>query len=462
MHSTSRIGASIQSSIVNTVNTIIGAGVLVLPYAIRTDSVLLGVFLIIFAGVTSALGLIIQGITSKFLPQGTATFFSACRLTYPKLSLVFDLAIFLQCFGVCVSYLVLTGDLMPLVFSISGWSAESMKVFYVLSSMLLIVPLSLLRKIDSLRYASIIALVAILYICLLIYGNFISAYLHDWKNIPKEKVGNFSYVKPEGLKLMFKTLGVIVLAYTCPNQFSIVSELHDPSIERINRIVYLSMSITTFVFISVALAGYFTFGNALSGNILLMYESTLYSQTGRTLLVLMVILSYPLMFHPARISINNVCHVIKNTYFHQQNNSTITDRSPLLQTLETFQVEESNNYDSGDDDEVPLSNSMFYILSFILLIASYCCALLLSSFEMVLSIVGATGGVLISFVLPGFYGFKLVATNDQSLKQKLFDNSPIEASNPIFQSKLLKKASLFLIIWGLSVMLICLYSIIFE
>lgn len=459
MHLDTTRGASIHSSVVNTVNTIIGAGVLVLPYAIRADSLFLGVFLIIFAGITSALGLIIQGIASKFLPQGTATFFTVCRLTYPKLSIVFDLAIFSQCFGVCISYLVLTGDLMQLVFSFNDWSEESMKTFYILISTLLIVPLSLLKKIDSLRYTSIVALVAILYICLLIYGNFISAYLHDWKNIPVDKVGEISYFKPEGVKPIFKTLGIIVLAYTCPNQFSIVSELHDPSIKRISKIVYISMTITTIVFISVALTGYLTFGNALTGNILLMYENTFYSQAGRALLVLMVILSFPLMFHPARISINNVYHMLQKDYFTKSvNQELVNDRSPLIESAE-FELQESEDV---DHDDVPLSNITFYTLSFILLVASYSCALLLHSFEMVLAIVGATGGVLISFVLPGFYGYKLIATDDQKLKRKLILNSPSDATNPIFDSILLKQTSLFLIFWGLSVMMICLYSIIFE
>lgn len=454
-------GATLESSVINTINTVIGSGILVLPYAFRTDSILVGIFIILFAGAANCLGMILQGAASKFLPQGSATFFTVCRITYPKLSVLFDFAIFLQCFGVNISYLVLTGDLLPLVFSFDGWSQHSMKVFYIICSSFLIVPLSLMKKIDSLKYASIVALTAIVYICFLIYGYFIISFFSNYENIPADKVGDISLYKPQGIKPMFKTLGVIVLAYTCPTQFSIVAELENPTMKRICNISYISMSITAFIFLSVSLAGYLTFGNTLTGNILLMYENNLYTQTGRALLVLMVILSFPLMFHPARVSFNNICHVITQHWKNDTSKTMMNESSPLMEAqLESNLLEISDELES--DDDVTMTDQKFYILSFILLIASYIGALTLNSFELILSIVGSTGGVLICFVLPGFYGYKLIASDDDDIIRRLVTFSPNEASNPIFRSKILKKVSLFLILWGMIVMLICLYSILFP
>lgn len=460
-------GASSISAIINTVNTIIGSGILVLPYAFRTDSIFLGSLIIIFAGFANALGMVLQGAASKFLPNGTATFFTVCRITYPNLSILFDFAIFLQCFGVNISYLVLTGDLMPLVYTFDGWDKYSMKLFYIACSTLLIIPLSLMKKIDSLKYASIVALSAIVYICILIYGYFFIALLTDYNNIPIDKIGKVSVFKPQGIKPVFKTLGVIVLAYTCPTQFSIISELNNPTMKNICNITYISMSITAFIFLSVAFSGYLTFGNKLTGNILLMYDNNLYIQTGRALLVLMVILSFPLMFHPARVSLSNIYHVIieklnnKSCIQFEINNSI--ENTPLLNT-------ESNNLpefaqhivDLEHENEIPISNTRFYLLSLILLTCSYIGAIYLNSFELILAIVGSTGGVLISFVLPGFYGYKLIASDDESVIRKLYTFTPSEAENPIFKSKLLKKLSFFLIIWGFIVMIICLYATIFE
>lgn len=464
-------GATILSSVINTVNTIIGSGILVLPYAFRTDSIFFGALIIIFAGVANALGMILQGAASKFLPQGSATFFTVCRITYPQLSVLFDFAIFLQCFGVNISYLVLTGDLLPLVYTFDGWSAYSMKVFYIVVSTILVVPLCLMKKIDSLRYASIIALISIVYICVLIYGYFFVALATDFKNIPAEKLGDISVFRPQGIKPVFKTLGIVVLAYTCPTQFSIISELENPSMKRICKIIYISMGITATIFISVSLTGYLTFGNTLTGNILLMYDNNFYTQTGRALLILMVVLSFPLMFHPARVSFNNVYHVISEKWNKIETAIEIpNDRSPLMEAEASRPVlqHDASSLEYGEhlvkmeEEDIPMSNRRFYILSFILLLASYTGALLLNSFELILSIVGSTGGVLISFVLPGFYGYKLIASNDDLFKERLYKYAPSEATNPIFYSKLLKRISLLLIVWGFLVMVICLYSTIFD
>lgn len=470
------IGASSFSAVINTVNTIVGSGVLVLPYSFRTDSILLGTTIIIIAGVLNGIGMIIQGLSSKYLPKGTATFFTVCRITYPKLSVLFDFAIFLQCFGVNISYLVLTGDLLPLVYTFSGWDKHSMKVFYIICSTVMIVPLCLMKKIDSLKYASIVALSAIVYICLLIYGYFFMALITDYENIPVDKIGDISIYKPQGIKPIFKTLGVIVLAYTCPTNFSIIAELQDSSIKNMTNITYVSMTITAFIFLTVALAGYLTFGNKLTGNILLMYDNNVYTQTGRALLVLMVILSFPLMFHPARVSFNNVYHVIaehlkKDVEQIEEieediEESIYNEGSPLIpsttSTSAIMQFADEMIDLEHEEDDVMMTDKRFYVISFVLLTGSYLGAISLNSFELILSIVGSTGGVLISFVLPGFYGYKLIASNDDYIVDRLYKCSPNEASNPIFKSNLLKNISLVLIIWGLFVMVICLYSTLFE
>lgn len=457
-------GATALSSVVNTVNTIIGSGILVLPYAIRTDGILLGVFVLLFAGILNGIGMVLQGASSKFLPRGSATFFTVCRITYPNLSVLFDLAIFLQCFGVNISYLVLTGDILPLVYTFDGWDTKSMSLFYILISTVLVVPLSLTKKLDNLRYTSIVALTSIVYICFLIYCNFIIAVSTDYKSIPQDKLGDFSLIKPQGFKPVCKTFGIIVLAYTCPTQFSIVGELRNPTMKRIAKITTISMTITAILFISVGLSGYLTFGNALEGNILLMYKNDIFTQTGRALLILMVILSFPLIFHPSRVSFNNIYHVMTKKWVDYQRKRTSSgtdDRSPLLPHL-------SSSFDSADyivkmeDEDVPLSNLAFYTISFVLLLGNYTFAILLNSFELILAIVGSTGGVLISFILPGFYGYKLLASDDDEISNRLNKYSLEESDNPIFKSKLLKNVSLFLIIWGLIAMVICLYSSIFE
>ena len=105
--------ASWASSVINLVNTIVGAGVLAMPHAMSNMGVTLGVIVILWSGLTSGLGLYLQTRCARYLDRGASSFFALSQITYPNAAVVFDAAIAIKCFGVAVSYLIIIGDLMP-------------------------------------------------------------------------------------------------------------------------------------------------------------------------------------------------------------------------------------------------------------------------------------------------------------------------------------------------------------
>ena len=170
--------ASWLSSTINLVNTIVGAGVLAMPFAMSHTGIVLGIVVILWAGATAGFGLYLQARCASYLERGSASFFALSQITYPNAAVIFDAAIALKCFGVGVSYLIIIGDLMPGV--VRGLSDEdSLKPFLVdrhfwvtafmyehpsrlkkqptdqiLMCRLIIIPLSFLRRLDSLKYTS--------------------------------------------------------------------------------------------------------------------------------------------------------------------------------------------------------------------------------------------------------------------------------------------------------------------
>ena len=105
--------ASWASSVINLLNTIVGAGVLAMPRAMSSMGIVLGTLVIIWSGLTSAMGLYLQSRCARYLERGGASFFALSQITYPNAAVVFDAAIAIKCFGVGVSYLIIIGDLMP-------------------------------------------------------------------------------------------------------------------------------------------------------------------------------------------------------------------------------------------------------------------------------------------------------------------------------------------------------------
>ena len=114
--------ASWASSVINLVNTIVGAGVLAMPHAMSNMGVTLGVIVILWAGLTSGFGLYLQTRCARYLDRGSSSFFALSQITYPNAAVVFDAAIAVKCFGVGVSYLIIIGDLMPGV--VQGFSSD--------------------------------------------------------------------------------------------------------------------------------------------------------------------------------------------------------------------------------------------------------------------------------------------------------------------------------------------------
>lgn len=105
--------ASWLSSVINLVNTIVGAGVLAMPLALSRMGIVLGIAIILWSGVTAGFGLYLQTRCARYLERGKSSFFALSQITYPNAAVIFDAAIAIKCFGVGVSYLIIIGDLMP-------------------------------------------------------------------------------------------------------------------------------------------------------------------------------------------------------------------------------------------------------------------------------------------------------------------------------------------------------------
>lgn len=452
------------SSTVNLVKTIIGAGLLAIPFAFRNDGVVVGALLTVVAAVTSGFGLFVLAKCSKTLinPRNSS-FFTLCMLTYPSLSPLFDLAMIVQCFGVGLSYLVLIGDLFPGLF---GGESD----FWILVSALVIVPLCCLKRMDSLRYSSIIGLFALAYLSLLTITYFIhdTQLTDDYKSI-RGDVCWFKIYDPKGL---LSTFSIIVFAYTgSMNLFSIINELKDNSMAHITSVINNSIAISTMVFLAVGISGYLTFGSKTLGNIMLNYNpDSVWVYIGKLCLGSMVMLSFPLLFHPCRIAINNLIvwseiHFKKDPIMPSQQRQTRTspqESSPIRLTVEDEENESLTGLDNDDVESAdiedtrvlrgnnventPFPNSRFYTITAILLLSMYVLALKIESFALVLALVGATGSTSISFILPGLFGYKLIGTDSLAVGQMI---SP--------RDRFYRRCSALLVWYGFGVMALSLY-----
>ncbi|RYP41973.1 hypothetical protein DL767_000604 [Monosporascus sp. MG133] len=401
--------ASMISSIVNLVNTIIGAGTLAMPSAMSHFGMTLGIIVIVWSAFTSALGLYLQSRCARYLDRGTASFGAVAQMTYPNAAIIFEGAIAVKCFGVAVSYLIIIGDLMPGV--VEGFDSRATEIPYLMNRnfwitifMLVIMPLAFLRRLDSLKYTSIVALLAIGYLIVLVVYHFASDAL-----APRD---NIRYVEWGGPVEALSALPVVVFAYTChQNKFSILNELKDNSPPSIMGVITASIGSAAAVYVLVAVTGYMTFGNDVDGNIVSMYPPSTASTIAKAAIVVLVTFSIPLQVHPCRASI----YAVTQWRPRSSSRSPTAPGSPGSRSLlPTSQARKNSDHGSGAE----ISDIVFAGLTSLILILAYITALTVSSLERVLAFVGSVGSTSISFILPGVFYWK-ISHPDSGHQQRL-------------------------------------------
>ena len=346
--------------------------------------------------------------------------------------------------------------------------------------MLVVIPLSFLRRLDSLKYTSVIALISIGYLVILVVYHFSAADTFEGSR-PPVRVLHWAGAIPT-----FSSFPVIVFAYTChQNMFSILNEIGNNSHFRTTSVVVTSNGAAASIYILVAITGYLSFGNDIGGNIVAQYTPSVSATIGRAAIVVLVMFSYPLQVHPCRASVDAVLKWRPKSKLKSSAASSVDSSPP--RNIPLLPTGKKRNDDIGE--------TRFAVITTAIIILSYIVAMTVSSLEAVLAYVGSTGSTAISFILPGLFYYK-ISSPDSSLHQRLLKEeddydadeeeeagedgrgedegllsgsgilsasgmlsaSGILKKTKFFRRELLRKLSLALAIYGMVVMVVCLFT----
>lgn len=401
--------ATLASGIGNLLNTIVGTGMLSFPMAMASSGIIPGIITCLFSGAVAAFGLHLLSICATRTAHRKASFFAVSRLTFPKAAVFFDAAIAIKCFGVSISYLIIIKGLAPNVVKalfhnlspdtqLPAWSLDGRT--WVSFFMLFLAPLCFLRRLDSLRHTSFVALFSVAYLVVVV----VVCYIHPPKgSSPPGEVHLFHFTGH-----FISTFPVQVFAYTCAqNLFPIYNELYQNTQKRMNMVIGTSIGTAAGIYEVVAILGYLTFGSRVGSNIIAMYPSTsLFIAFGQLAIVILVMFSYPLQVHPCRNCLDKVFGATKKTLpaAQDEDDDDATD------------VSERFDPDHGTGD---MSEAKHLSLTVIIVLLGYIIAYFVNSLQLVLSFVGSTGSTTISFILPGILYYKMFRNDDSQSKRKL-------------------------------------------
>lgn len=363
------VTATVLSSLFNLTNTIVGAGALALPFAFRSTGLILGAMVL---GVVFVLILFsINILVAATKVSGAETYHGLANAAYGRKGIVVThLSVVIATFGTMTAYLVIVGDMMsPAIGLLMGGTNDDYCDFWaqrqvpITAALLLVVPLCILRNIDSLQYTSILAVVSIGYLTTIVVVK--SGQSFNDGGLDQIETVHFFKLSSE----IFRAIPIMTLAFTCHmNLFPIITGLKLPTRRRVRYVTYGAMTVCLVIYATLGVFGYLTFYSfdKVSGNILLNYDVKLPEiVVGRFAVTIVVLFSYPMLGHPCINALD----------------ALIFDR-PFTYLRRTFMV--------------LVTVGTTYIIAFFV-----------TEVDLVLGVAGSLGSVMISFILPALFYLRI-------------------------------------------------------
>ncbi|CAH1115307.1 unnamed protein product [Psylliodes chrysocephalus] len=350
----------------NFINSIIGSGVIGIPYAFHEAGFGFGIVLLIFVAFVTDYSLILMvrsgHISGKFSYQGImeAAFgrpgyylLGILQFTYPFIAMV--------------SYNIVVGDTVTkVIVRLTGIGPDSLfakrEIIVLIATMLLTIPLCLYRDVAKLAKVSLFSLVCIAFILVSIFirigslSDIVPPHNDSWRFVNKD---------------IIPAIGIMAFAFMCHhNTFLIYSSIADANQKKWEAVTHASLFVSLVVAIMFGIAGYSTFKAYSQGDLLENYcwDDDLMN-ISRLLFSVQILLTYPIECFVTR-------EVIENTIL-------------------------------GKDPNIPTSDRIHYLLTLGIVATTYCISITTYCLGAVLELNGVLAAVPLAYVLPALCYLRL-------------------------------------------------------
>ncbi len=363
---TQESGATLMSSVINMMNSIVGAGVLSIPNTVKKAGII-GSFLLLsislYLSLEGAHMLSCTAVYTKEDSYGTI----GKKLTKAWVGLIGDFAVILFDMGVSVAYLIIFfQQVIDLLNSWGGVAMDTLTTWKPLIcgvlAFLIAFPLLSIPTMDALRFTSSIALVCIFLFVVISVG----------KGIMQLAAGGLTYALfPRDWSLLPGAVSVFFTSMCCHvNIPKMTAELKFPSksrfadktkkMVRVNNIAFWSCGLIYFF---VGAFGYLSYGDSIGANLLDNFskDQAWYLNIVKLAYAFVVLFSYPALSFAALVSFDKIC-------FKQ-----------------------------------PRSTGRRVAEAFVWTVIASVIAIVIPELDTVFGITGSLCGILINFTIPAFY-----------------------------------------------------------
>ncbi|PWZ01627.1 hypothetical protein BCV70DRAFT_199059 [Testicularia cyperi] len=259
-------GAGVFDATVNMANSILGAGIVGLPYSMRESGFIAGLGLLI--GLSFLTDWTIRLIVLNAKLSGRITYIEIMEHCFgPNGKAAVSIFQFAFGFGGMCAFCVVIGDTIPHVIkmifpSLTGSFLANRQFVITFFTLAISYPLSLYRNIEKLSKASAIALLSMVVI--------IIAVTVRGPAMPSELKGDPSLrLTVINVSNLVRSISVISFAFVCHhNSLLIYGSLKEPSMNKFGQVTHYSTIIAAAATITMSVAGYWSFEEKTLSNVL--------------------------------------------------------------------------------------------------------------------------------------------------------------------------------------------------
>lgn len=312
--------ASYIGGVFNLSCTIVGAGIMSLPAAVKEVGIIPGVLLILISGFLTKYSI---DVLLRFSDNGRAYSYSQLMEdAFGKIGEIsYQICVVINTTGAIVVYLIIIADVISGSTSsgvhhsglLEEWFGEHWWTGRIFVLMLLtafvLVPTAWIKRMDSLKYTSAVAVGLAVFFILIVIG--IASYKLAMGTIEEPTLFPSIEDLPSFVNL-FTAVPVVVIAYQCHfNVHTIQNELEDPT--QMQGVVTSTLSVCGTVYIMTGLFGLLLFGDSTASDVLSNFDSDLgvpYSLLINAVVRLSyaahVILVFPVVFYALRLNFDGL------------------------------------------------------------------------------------------------------------------------------------------------------------
>jgi len=298
--------SSIPEASFNFINSIVGAGIMGLPFAVNEAGFFMGLIMLVFCGLITDFS--VRMLVDTALKVGCTNYEDLCSLCFGKPGFyAVSLFMFIFAFGAMVAYIVIIGDTITAVFLqfIGEGSLLTDRVFVqLLCSVCIILPVSLYKDMSSLSATSLISISSDLLLVIIICVKTIT---DDASSLPPPDVSAHQADQDPWAfthAAYIEAFGAMCFAFVCQHSsFLVYCSLKNPTNYRWTLTTHVSIGVALTLCVIFSIFGYAKFQTGTKANLLNNFRvDDIAANFCRLLLALTMFFTYPMEFFVCRHS----------------------------------------------------------------------------------------------------------------------------------------------------------------